>query len=84
MGKTDKAQSKLQFDLRKTPRSKEDEEGERDTATAQAPLEMGSKLRQMLIAVQQSLTTIDGKIDALTYRMDRMSERIDKHAERLD
>ncbi|KAJ1127162.1 hypothetical protein NDU88_005565 [Pleurodeles waltl] len=41
-------------------------------------------LRQILVAMQQSLTQIDGKIDSLSYHMDRMSERLDKHAEHLD
>ncbi|KAJ1113536.1 hypothetical protein NDU88_001778 [Pleurodeles waltl] len=41
-------------------------------------------LRQILVAMQHSLTQIDGKIDSLSYRMDRMTERLDKHAECLD
>ncbi|KAJ1201135.1 hypothetical protein NDU88_004950 [Pleurodeles waltl] len=41
-------------------------------------------LRQILVAMQHSLTQIDGKIDSLSYRMNRMTERLDKHAERLD
>ncbi|KAJ1135301.1 hypothetical protein NDU88_001741 [Pleurodeles waltl] len=41
-------------------------------------------LRQILVAMQHSLTQIDGKIDSISYRMDRMTECLDKHAERLD
>ena len=84
MGKTDKAQSKLQFDLRKTPRANDGEELGQGEGLAQPSQEMNSELRQMLVTMQQSLTKIDGKIDALTFRMDRMTERLDKHTERLD
>ncbi|KAJ1082984.1 hypothetical protein NDU88_003145 [Pleurodeles waltl] len=41
-------------------------------------------LRQILVAMQHSLTQIDGKIDSLSYRMDRMTEHLAKHVELLD
>ncbi|KAJ1174243.1 hypothetical protein NDU88_006065 [Pleurodeles waltl] len=50
----------------------------------EADPEVGTKLRQILVALQGSLAKMDGKIDALSFHMDRMSERLDKHSERLD
>ncbi|KAJ1162198.1 hypothetical protein NDU88_002671 [Pleurodeles waltl] len=84
MGKTDTNQAKLQLDRRKT------------SSPAGDGLELGTEkvpdvasgeeqdLRQILVAMQHSLTQINRKIDSLSYRMDRMTERLDKHAERLD
>ncbi|KAJ1152917.1 hypothetical protein NDU88_005691 [Pleurodeles waltl] len=41
-------------------------------------------LRQILTAMQQSLTQKYTKIDSLSFRMDKLMERLEKHAERLD
>ncbi|KAJ1130048.1 hypothetical protein NDU88_008404 [Pleurodeles waltl] len=84
MGKKDKNQAKLQFDRRKVSSPAGDgavvapEKGP-DVASGDE-----QDLRQILVAMQHSLTQIDGKIDSLSYRMDRMTDRLDKHAERLD
>ncbi|KAJ1208388.1 hypothetical protein NDU88_003774 [Pleurodeles waltl] len=84
MDKADKNQAKLQFDRCKPSGPAGDaaelgpEKGN-DTFSGEE-----QDLRQILVAMQHSLTQIDGKIDSLSYRMDRMTERLDKHAERLD
>ncbi|KAJ1103707.1 hypothetical protein NDU88_001128 [Pleurodeles waltl] len=84
MGKTDKNQAKLQFVHRKSHSSS----GDRAVAGASGGADMPSGeepgLRQILAAMQQSLTQIDSKLDSLSFRMDRMTERLDRHVERLD
>ncbi|KAJ1154401.1 hypothetical protein NDU88_007153 [Pleurodeles waltl] len=84
MGKADRKQSKLQFDLRKSTKSQGN--GVEVAGGMQEPLGAGrdTELKQILVAMQHSLTKIDCKIDTLTYRIDRMPKRMDKHAERLD
>ncbi|KAJ1158288.1 hypothetical protein NDU88_010981 [Pleurodeles waltl] len=84
MGKTDKNQAILQFDQRKSQTSAGDRlvvgvSGGADMSLGEEP-----ELRQILAAMQQSLTHIDSKIDSLVFRMDRMTERIDRHVEWLD
>ena len=82
MGKTDKPQSKLQFELRKPPKTR-DEDAHMSETDSSRP-EVGFDVILYLSAMQQSITKIDGKIDALSIQMARLSERLDKHAGRLD
>ncbi|KAJ1137115.1 hypothetical protein NDU88_003528 [Pleurodeles waltl] len=42
------------------------------------------ELKQILAAMQQSLTQLDTKIDSCSFRMDRMTEQLNRHAEHLD
>ncbi|KAJ1161306.1 hypothetical protein NDU88_001793 [Pleurodeles waltl] len=84
MGKTDKSQAKLQFDRRKSsgpPGAGAEFEPEKEP---DVPSGEEQDLRQILVAMQHSLTQIDGKIDSLSNHMDRMTELLNKHAERLD
>ncbi|KAJ1080953.1 hypothetical protein NDU88_001141 [Pleurodeles waltl] len=84
MGKTDKTQARLQFKRRKTisPAGEGAEVGPEGSPVTTSGEDQD--LRQILRAMQHSLTQIDGKLDSLSLRMDRMSERLDQHAERLD
>ncbi|KAJ1088584.1 hypothetical protein NDU88_001741 [Pleurodeles waltl] len=84
MGKVDKTQAKCQFDQCKKPIPA----GDLTETGLAGGTDMSSgeeqDLRQILVAMQQSLIQIDNKIDSLSYQMDRMMERLDTHAERLD
>ncbi|KAJ1138592.1 hypothetical protein NDU88_004973, partial [Pleurodeles waltl] len=84
MGKADKNQAKLQFDRRKSSGPASD--GVDPGLAGGSGVSSGEELdlRQILEAMQHSLTQIDGKIDSLSYCMDRMTEHLDKHAERLN
>ncbi|KAJ1207753.1 hypothetical protein NDU88_003143 [Pleurodeles waltl] len=84
MGKPDKTQAKLQFDLRKTSRSSEGHTVDTRAVSGDPDSDGEPGLKQILTTMQQTLATIDGKIDSLNYRIDRMTERLDKHAQRLD
>ncbi|KAJ1191956.1 hypothetical protein NDU88_001269 [Pleurodeles waltl] len=82
--KTDKHQAKLQFEQRRPQAPAGDwalagMPGGGDMPPGEEP-----ELRQILMAVQQSLTQIDSKIDSLSNRMVQMTERLDKHADCLD
>ncbi|KAJ1204565.1 hypothetical protein NDU88_000011 [Pleurodeles waltl] len=79
MGKTEKTQSKLQFRLLENPRPHNENVTVPETGQDAAELEVGCELRQILTAIQHSITKIDGKIDALTFCMDQVSECFDKH-----
>ena len=84
MGKSDKAQGKLQFELRKTPRSRDGAARGTNLAPEPPSSEMSSELWQMLTTMQQSLSLIDTKIDIFTLRMDKMTEHLDQQTERID
>ncbi|KAJ1088147.1 hypothetical protein NDU88_001306 [Pleurodeles waltl] len=84
IGQSDRIQTKLQFESRKTPKAQGTEVNTPEELMEGASAETNVDLKQMLVFVQRSLTKIDGNIDALMYRMDRMSNRLDKHAEHLD
>ncbi|KAJ1167351.1 hypothetical protein NDU88_007743 [Pleurodeles waltl] len=84
MGKTDKTQAILQFDQRRSQTSAGDRPVVGVSGGADMPLGEELELRQILAAMQQSLTHIDSKIDSLFFRMDRMTERMDRHVEWLD
>ncbi|KAJ1154117.1 hypothetical protein NDU88_006873 [Pleurodeles waltl] len=84
MGKLDKTQAKLQFDRRKAGGPSCEDAGPGPAGGPSMPAGEEKDLRQILVAMQHSLTQIDGKIDSLSYRMDRMSKRLDKHVERPD
>ncbi|KAJ1104878.1 hypothetical protein NDU88_002286 [Pleurodeles waltl] len=77
-------QAKLQFDSRKSHSPGGDGIDPGSERRPDKPAVEEQDLRQILVAMQHSLTQNDGKIDSLSYRMDRMTERLDKHAERLD
>ncbi|KAJ1138672.1 hypothetical protein NDU88_005053 [Pleurodeles waltl] len=81
MGKPDKKQPKLQFELQN---AHEDGVVAHNACPDSTGPEMGREVCQILTIMQLSLTKINGKIDVLSYRMDRMSEHIDEHAEHLD
>ncbi|KAJ1199827.1 hypothetical protein NDU88_003660 [Pleurodeles waltl] len=84
MGKTDKNQIRLKFDRRKSSGPASD--GVEPGLAGGSGMSSGEEqdLRQIMVAMQHSLTQIDGKIDSLFYRMDRMTERLDKHVEWLN
>ncbi|KAJ1091800.1 hypothetical protein NDU88_004915 [Pleurodeles waltl] len=84
MGKTDKNQSKLQFELRKMLKPREDVAVSPETDPNTLGPEMGSELHQVLTKMQIILTKTNGKIDALFNRTDRMTECIDKQSKGLD
>ncbi|KAJ1203806.1 hypothetical protein NDU88_007587 [Pleurodeles waltl] len=84
MGKTDKNQAKLQFDRRTSHSPASDRMEAGSERGPDMPSSEEQDLRQILVAMQHSLTLIDGKIDSLSDPKDRMTERLDKHAEHLD
>ncbi|KAJ1191668.1 hypothetical protein NDU88_000984 [Pleurodeles waltl] len=84
MSKTDKNQAKFQLNHRKLSGPAGDGAEPGSERGPDMPSGEEQDLRQILVAMQHSLTRIDGKIDSLSYRMDRMTECLDKHAERLD
>ncbi|KAJ1163050.1 hypothetical protein NDU88_003513 [Pleurodeles waltl] len=84
MAKTDKNQAILQFDQRKWQTSAGDRTVVGVSGGADMPSVEEPELRQILAAMQQSLTHMDSKIDSIFFRMDRMTERMDRHVEWLD
>ncbi|KAJ1131803.1 hypothetical protein NDU88_010136 [Pleurodeles waltl] len=84
MGETEKMQTKLRFEVRKTPRSKDGRKEELGTASEDQESDAEPELHHILAAMQSRLATIDSYIDSLSYRMDRMTERLDKYVERVD
>ncbi|KAJ1166695.1 hypothetical protein NDU88_007092 [Pleurodeles waltl] len=84
MGKTDKMQTKLQFEAWQTPRSRDRCREELGAVSEDQESDAEPELRHSPVAMQGSLATINSKIDSLFYRMDRMTEWLDKHVERVD
>ncbi|KAJ1155756.1 hypothetical protein NDU88_008485 [Pleurodeles waltl] len=80
MGKADKNEAKLQFDRRKSNSPARDCAELNLTGGTEVSSGDEQDLRQILVAMQHSLT----QIDSLSYRMDRMTERLDNDAEWLD
>lgn len=80
MGKSDKSQPRLSFEMRKPSRtqSKAASDSEADTQREATP-----SLETTLLAMQRSLQSIDGKIDALNQRMDHMSAKLEKQNTRI-
>ncbi|KAJ1191829.1 hypothetical protein NDU88_001144 [Pleurodeles waltl] len=83
MGKTDRVQTKLRFNLQKTPQTCDGVQSP-DRALEGVPTDSDVDLKQILVSIQHCFIKIDEKIDALLYRLDYMSERLDMHAERLN
>ncbi|KAJ1160729.1 hypothetical protein NDU88_001222 [Pleurodeles waltl] len=84
MGKTDKLQTKLQFEAQKTPRSKDWRREELGAVLEDQESDAEPELHHILATMESSLATINGKIDSLSYRMDRMTERLDNQVELVD
>ncbi|KAJ1119718.1 hypothetical protein NDU88_007903 [Pleurodeles waltl] len=55
-----------------------------DTVPEDQESEANPELRHILVAMQNSLATIDSKIDSLSYRMDIIYEWLDKQVECVD
>ncbi|KAJ1116421.1 hypothetical protein NDU88_004633 [Pleurodeles waltl] len=81
MGKADKTQSKLHFEQGKTPRFRDGNTENTRSTSGDPDSDVEPDLKHILLAMHQSLATIDCKIDSLSFRVDKITERLDKHAE---
>lgn len=79
MGKPQGRQPTLQFSSQKSTRSTPDTDADQiDHSSATAP-----ELKDILLAMQTSLTSIESKMDAMTARLDGLSHKVDAHESRI-